>query len=1493
MDEFDAICREIRDHLGADLLNVKSSLDRWREVRVSIPKEDTYNKILSGVVPLPFTWKDAGPEEWAEDRFSASLHAYGVGKFEGGKESVEWKEITGRARTETNIGGMFRLWEYLMIVRSCDDDFQNNPFIRMLKYYHDSVWGREEGFFQHTNGDIMDIRFNAMDPLRFHLLIIMSSMHTAWSWADLDSGIPGVKMFEVMKDVCIYMFSDPYYATQELKGFVGFRSNFLTLSRAGKIVSWYSEDLSDYDLTPLDDRAETQYAVARPLLVSELEKMKELGLTHFARWYRYLLGAPVNEDTCLMLMWADFIEGAVGYQRSLSDAVVQAAMDKPKRLIDIFDPAKSRAILDEEYPEFADTTEMFFKTTETEVWTSSQIREKSYDPLGFWFDEKEGDIAILPPKEEVDDDQVEKWEEEYAKGAIVTEWPGFLINDKLSGIVMASSGTGKTTFAKKNKRYVDIDDFIDSDKLTSLRKEAMVTGDWEAHNDALARQVFPRIMALDDGHVLLTHGDDLIKRWGLTIPAYSILLPMAVMRKNWASRGETILVDLAQLNYDHVRSLDYPTLKSWNDLKDDLFPVKGSRKANGFVDANGEGSWVKKEIVDVPMGRFIREVTIETFEGIMRKGSRTRGDFLPTFDEHRKNIFKSLTSRSSGYKVEIVGELQGKTIKLNATDKTMNYLANPSLYFNKNMVMREMTIEHPGSIFFRDVPARKRRVVLGVPMATYFVEALVAPMILQYQGDKPYFSLFKDAGRVLADHSFMIYASARADIIGEGRDFSAYDQTENYENVRRFIVDGMRAALRGKDHDGFGEWSSITEALVAIWKKTSHAIFKGGDSIVELNMVLSGEFMTILINNIVNRAFLLSLRYAEEQSSDPGVRGFLSKTEPIYTQDFAMGDDASEHKRVFGKITPPEWKAHLRFLQYWSDFCFMIIKAEKTEMSEITLTYLKKRATFGRLLPRVMQKQQISSERVKVKDDPISAMHDLGAELSESVARGWNHDYIVRWQTFTMIMLTHYKYSDEYATDFKAGFVRDEKDKFSHAVIPFTAFFAAQDMGGSGLLPWTPVGSNTSVAWPHLFDEAWRFECLASGFIVEDVFSGQVKDFADSVIKAGTLNEGMKAIDESLNQNRRKQASVARDNLRTRGITVGSAAYDQTPTRLVRRTIQDHEKVRAFAIARRNSAGRKIDERQAELDSITIDPKVWKAYVSQDDCDFLRLSQPVSTVAFIRREVFDRYTDIRSIVGRTGRDIVVIDVDKDKARPAAEIIGIVRKDTPRTVLPDLVSKRMGWSLVFRTRKSGALLPKIPEPFDLPIGGATQWGRFREAARYLGISASPETFKLQTSRVISKLMRDPNFPKDWTEEAILAILSSSALTAFQDKIEFLVAMGASRDAAAGVVSQLASLASAVTFKKHASYSVADAILSYLDLSSGSTNRVIGDISVPDDNMRRIGQVIGIMVYLLASEPDYQRGISVDVGPELDSVLNVIYQWNADVLHHDRILDVGWH
>jgi hypothetical protein len=1557
MNTFDAISETIRANLGAKLLDVLDELEQWRKIRSDFPKEEAWQRILSDVISLEFEWKDSDINVWKEDKFSPSLHAYSYNTFKGSDEGeAEWKAVTDRARTETNIGGMFRLWEYLLILRSSDPDFTTNPFIQMLKYYLDTVWGREEGFFQHTDGDIMQIRFNAMDSVRIHLLTIMGCMSTAWKWKDMKVG--NFDMLAVMLDVGKFMFNDPYYAADFLKSLVGFRGNFGTRSTSGKKIYWDSPDLAEYTLKELEGDGDVQYSVALPLIQEELAKMKEKGLTYFRKWYVYLLDAPVNDVTATMLTWAGFIEGSIGFQRSLKSAVVKAASDKPQRLFDIRKPDEAKTKLLETYPEFEDMIERFFKIEEVDIWHPSKPA-KMHD-------------IIIPTLQQwlQQGGSEEEWQEKYDEGAIIAENNDFVMHDKIKGFIYAASGTGKTTKSLKDVDMVVVrnkigetneeamkrvssdhpgkklfhetelglkgnpteDDlfgsFIDIDwlyaigdasssphlrakKITNdgmneylkqLRSKSMISGDWELINKIQYDIASDAIKKLPDKHyVLLTHSNDFAIRSGLDgkVPAFRVIPPADTIKSMWEARGDTIRKDIAAVNLSHLNSLkQYPVIDSWDKVDMNLFEIekdnKGDDSDDEYQEPTGDGEWRKTPIVSVPMGDFIKKTVIETFSAIMEKGARGSANKLPSFDDHKKGIFKSLTSRSSGYKVEIKGTLQGRPVSINATDKTMNYLADPDIYFNKEMVMREMTISHPGNIFFRDVPARKTRVVLGVPMATYFVEALIAPQILNYQGRQPYFSLFKDAGRVLADHSFMIYASSRGDILGEGRDFSSFDQTENYENVRRFVISGMMAALRDNG-ESFGDWKDVTEALKAIWSKTSRAIFKGGGVVVELNMVLSGEFMTILMNNITNRSFQLSLRYAENECANPEIQGFLRKTKVIEAEDKIMGDDASEHRRVYGKLTPGEWKAHLKFLEFWASFNHMIIKAEKTEMSLIELTYLKKWAWYGFNITRVMQKQQISSERVKLKDDPIAAMHDLGAEFSESVARGWDHDFMVSWQTFTMALLTNYRFVDEYATDQKNQTSRNAptNERFSHEKFPITAFFAPRDIGGAGLLPWTPVGSNTNVAWLHLFDEVWRYETLYSGSLVEDVFSGQVKEFADSVIETGVLDKGLKAIDQSLNQGRRKDSAAAREWLRTKGVVVGSAAYDQTPGRLVRRTIQDHEKVRSFALTRRNLAGNRLAKRRKEYEVFVRKPNVYKATMRNEDVDWFRLNQPIEHIAFIRNEIFIKYKKVTEIIGRTGRDIVVMFTDDMNFQTRDYILSAIRSKPEHDVLPDNIRKRLKWSKVFRVVKHHKVPKVIPENFYLPIAGSMYWGRFKELAYYTGISASPETFSVQTSRVMSDLMRDPYFPKDWTEEAILSILSSSQLSSHEEKVMFLRAMGASQQLAARVVAHLASLATAVTFKKHASYSVADAILSYLNLSKSTIDRIVGDISVPDDNLRRIGEVIGIMVYMLSPDWDPSDGISVQVGPDLDSVMSELYMWSPDVLHYERINDVGWH
>jgi hypothetical protein len=232
---------------------------------------------------------------------------------------------------------------------------------------------------------------------------------------------------------------------------------------------------------------------------------------------------------------------------------------------------------------------------------------------------------------------------------------------------------------------------------------------------------------------------------------------------------------------------------------------------------------LKSQALEVGEPKFAEILTRnwkEIFQSMYASG------MLPNWEEYLALIPKVLTSNSSGgYMVDFTFEFDGQQLTVSSGSKIMVFLARAGNFIDKfkEWFENEMTEQFPGVVFTREVPSRKLRPVFGVSLYTILAEACFGDALIRFLGDLPDFTVASESGRITADHAVGLYTSCRGFLLSVLTDYSSYDQTQKYENVRKYMIKGMQEGL--PDGEGFGPWKSMKDLITQTWTKLSSAYF--------------------------------------------------------------------------------------------------------------------------------------------------------------------------------------------------------------------------------------------------------------------------------------------------------------------------------------------------------------------------------------------------------------------------------------------------------------------------------------------------------------------------------------------------------------------------------------------------------------------------------------------------------------------------------------------
>jgi len=516
------------------------------------------------------------------------------------------------------------------------------------------------------------------------------------------------------------------------------------------------------------------------------------------------------------------------------------------------------------------------------------------------------------------------------------------------------------------------------------------------------------------------------------------------------------------------------------------------------------------------------------------------------YNEFVRLIPNYLTSRSAGgEKITLVYYIDERRIVQRGTSKTELFMHDAVKPLLRESVENAYSIDLPGQVGVRFVVAGKpARMIIMRKLSSYLHEIPYLRMVNDYQMYGPHaheYTVGKETGNIFQDHAPSFAASSNPDVLSLADDFGTFDVTQKEANVRRWarkaIIDGLNS--RGKNEQ-FGPWKNLAELLNVIWGKgsTYDAYFEvkfGADKeftqTLILDMLMSGELLTLMFNNETNRANSL---YTEEKLKEEG----LDKNFKVLSNAY-QGDDAIKYIQI---VDHKEYnlETHKHYIETKvkaAESNGLIMSAQKSSWMNTGAEYLKKEARFGYMLP-LLHMQPISAERQPAVMYPTDLFISIGSLYAAYVARGGCHDIMFR------LLL--------YICNFRRGVKMTRSFNISghgYFYLPYVSIFTPIELGGGGQLPYTMMGANKDalIAY-HAINDPDYMDLINTFVAINDykksdtrkkmvraIFKGDVyhivKDSKDKNKEEKWVPDGLRALRENMLPDRLQSAKKALSRL--------------------------------------------------------------------------------------------------------------------------------------------------------------------------------------------------------------------------------------------------------------------------------------------------------------------------------------------------------------------------
>jgi hypothetical protein len=838
---------------------------------------------------------------------------------------------------------------------------------------------------------------------------------------------------------------------------------------------------------------------------------------------------------------------------------------------------------------------------------------------------------------------------------------------------------------------------------------------------------------------------------------------------------------------------------------------------------------------DAPFGKIMRELWRDQIHRIK--------DRIPSYSDYTESILSSMTTRSSGgYKISWDAEINGKPVRMSSTDKILNFLSRPNYFLDPETTKNELTEENPASIFTRDVVSRSSRGIFAMPLGHFTAEAALAPQIISDMGKDPDYSIFKGVGKTLADHAPGIRSSARGDTLNVLMDFSQFDASQGFSNVRSNVLAGIEQALFELGiNEPWGPWDSLFGMHQTIWERMAEAHFVTGNSAVTTDSLTSGEYYTIIINNITNKSNFLNILQKMPDWSDKKMR--LAKL-------LIMGDDSAQIWNVMGALTTAEIAEFVEVIVEVTGSNGMSINKYKTSVRRFFYEYLKKRGEYGYSIPRKHQIQVLSSEKVNQEMLATEQLAAYAGRLSEWVSRGGNPTVALRLYLFTAILRRRVK-------------SRSEGGDVAFTNLPLSTMYGPVGLHGTGQLPWSLAGANKDVmcylAVDGFSQQGLNYAAHLSDSPGERISASIAAQAAESEVFA----EGVKFAKDQLNTARLVSSERANAILDKAGFSLGRLAYKATPERMIDGVVKDNPATKSIAFEQKRRNAFNIEERGVALpppgkssdilnlvvgslgrvfeltrsglrDNIAwCDSLAFEGVCSRLECDPELISkwmgESVATCQRVGRTPV--LVSISPVAGTTTKYVRFTDelpyesditVDHTWDVPARQrVIERIVPGASTTPVKNYMIEKFSWLT------GVVLLPgeEVAEVIPInPVAGLHP--TMARMVRQIGVSSAGDEVALKVNRILGDVT-DNKFPRDIRPETIFNVLTTSGIgTDLEMVANILMGMGAEPARAMKAASRIIVELNNFNFLDATKgYSTEDQIIGHLNLTRARYQELI--------------------------------------------------------------------
>lgn len=629
---------------------------------------------------------------------------------------------------------------------------------------------------------------------------------------------------------------------------------------------------------------------------------------------------------------------------------------------------------------------------------------------------------------------------------------------------------------------------------------------------------------------------------------------------------------------------------------------------------------------------------------------------------------------------------------------------------------------------------------------------------------------------------------------------------------------------------------NLVELVSEMWTKMRAAVFEIKEYYVDnvnivLDMVFSGEYGTLVINNVTNESNLSMILVEIERK--------LSFLERFFYK--VMGDDSVTIWRLNRMIKQSEYNQIATTLVDISKSNGLGVSIGKTVIRRFMYEYLKKMGLYGFVIPRKLQMTPLSKENVNQSISYREQLVGLKGYLTEAVSRGFTHSYMVKMGLLMGLLKNRLKLG--------------QKDFYN---LPVSLMFAPISLGGGGFRRKTLIGPNNDILSRfYSSDDRWMLNKALFESPVE-------KDVKRSIYEQMRphFDNGVNFVTDSIKNNYHTNQILfhsmeSSDYLKAKGYNVGELGYYNYPNRALKDIIMQNPTTQELASEFRKVLFSTIKRLNP------IKPKVINIEVPHN-----HLYHVLNDKRLVDYLIFKSTDEIGDIY--THDTIFIIDLLLDDVDDMFDsTINKFLEHQPGNVVENKIHDMSWWF------DGIYLLPIIittKAQEVCPVAGLDDV--ISDLIKHIGCSgeADFDTFNLSTQ--LNRITSQKFFPKDITVEKLYNILNDPIFDNADDVTHLFVSLGSSIDIAASVATEIMSTLLTFKFKNTVkTYSTRDQIIGHMDLSLNNIKRLINcDVLDSLPKLKNAVYGVAILDILTTVDVDYINCLFIKIPKFIKSLID---------------------